>query len=80
MNAVTVSAVGWLVILAAAITWETLGLLGVGGLWPLTWLVRDALHKHEAVTGLGIMLACVGFPAWLLWHFLVEKRRFGRKP
>ena len=71
--------VGWIVIGLAALTWELLGVFGVDGVWPLTWLVRDALDHDEPVAGLVICLACAGFPVWLLWHFLIEKRRYGGK-
>ena len=71
--------VGWVVILLAAVAWETIGLAGWWGVWPLTWLVRDALDRHEASTGLVIFLSVVGFPSWLLWHFLIEKRRYGHR-
>jgi hypothetical protein len=68
-----VTGVLWLVILAAALTLEGLGLFRVGGLWPLTWVIRAGLHKNQALTSLGILLACVGFPAWLIFHFLFSK-------
>lgn len=72
------SIIGWLILLACALTWEALGLAHVAGVWPLTWDVRAALDRNEAVAGLGVFLACVGFPAWLVWHFLIEKRRYPR--
>ena len=69
----------WTIWFAAGLTIEALGLAGVGGIWPLTWLVRDALDHDEPVAGLGIFMICGGFPLWLLWHFLVEKRAYGKR-
>jgi hypothetical protein len=70
--------IGWLVILAAAVVWEAVGLAGVDGVWPLTWLIRDALHANEDVASLVLILSIVGFPAWLVYHLLVQRRRYGR--
>jgi hypothetical protein len=70
---VTLTACLWLCVLAVACTLEGLGLARVGGLWPLTWVVRHYLHKDQAVTSLLVILSCVGFPAWLVFHFLFTK-------
>lgn len=66
------SLIGWIAIFAVGIVWETLGVFGVGGIWPLTWLVRDAMSHSEVAVAL-----VVGFLAWLTYHFLVEPRRYG---
>lgn len=72
------SLIGWVVLGITALVWELLGVFGVGGVWPLTWLVRDAMDSSELGV-LGVCLACVGFPAWLVYHFLVEPRKYGNK-
>ena len=79
MNAVVVSAAGWVVLVTAAVVWELLGLIGYRGMWPLTWLVRDAMAHHESAV-LGVCLATIGFPAWLAYHFLIERRTYGPHP
>lgn len=79
MNAVQASAVGWIILVCAALTWEGLGLAGWHGMWPLTWLVRDAMAHHESAV-LGVCLAVFGFPAWLAYHFLIERRTYGPHP
>ena len=66
------SLIGWLLIGAVALVWETLGIFGVGGIWPLTWLVRDAMSHSEVAVAV-----VVGSLAWLAYHFLVEPRKYG---
>ena len=70
------SLVGWVVIGLVALGWELLGIFGVDGIWPLTWLVRDSM-THSELGVRGVCLACIGFPAWLVYHVLVEPRRYG---
>ena len=69
----TITALLWVGLLVAALTLEGLGLARVGGLWPLTWVVRHYLHRDQAITSLIVLLSCVGFPAWLVFHFLFTK-------
>lgn len=73
------SVIGWLILLAGALIWEGLGLLGVDGIWPLTYDVRWALDHNEDVSSLALCLTIVGFPAWLLFHFFEQKRRYPGK-
>lgn len=63
----------WIAWLATGLVLEGLGLFRVGGLWPLTWVVRDGLHRNQAITSLIVCLMAVGFPAWLVFHFLFTK-------
>lgn len=65
------SLIGWLIIGAVALVWETLGVFNVDGIWPLTSLVRDAMDHSEVAVAL-----VVGFLAWLAYHFLVEPRKY----
>lgn len=67
------SLIGWLVIAAVAAVWEALGLAGVDGIWPLTWLIRDAMAHSPLAT-----VAVAGALAWLAYHFLIARRRYGR--
>lgn len=71
--------VGWVALGLAALAWEFLGIFHVAGIWPLTWLVRDALDANETLTGLALFTTIAGGGAWLLWHFLVQKRRYAGK-
>lgn len=71
LGALRKSLIGWIIIFAVGITWETLGIFGVDGVWPLTWLVRDAMNHSEVA----VALVC-GLLAWLAYHFLVEPRKY----
>lgn len=64
---------GWVVIGLLALTWEMLGVFGVGGIWPLTHLVWTAEKEDPSVASLIVILSVVGFPAWLTWHFLFQR-------
>ena len=69
----TRSLLGWLVIALAAATWEALGILGIWGIWPLTWDVRDGIAHHNDIVSLVVFLFVVGGGAWLVYHFFFVK-------
>lgn len=73
MSAEGITGLLWIAWFAMGLTLEGLGLARVGSLWPLTWVVRDGLHRNQAVTSLLVCLMVVGFPAWLIFHFLFTK-------
>lgn len=64
--------IGWLLILAAALSWEAVGMLGWWGIVPLTHVVWTAEKEDPSVASLIVIMAVVGFPAWLTWHFLFQ--------
>ena len=67
----------WVTWFCSGITLEVLGLIGYRGMWPLTWLVRDFLTQGEG-SYLVVILFIIGFPAWLVYHFLFEPRNYGK--
>lgn len=78
MSPVVVSAALWIVIAVCALTLELLGIFHYRGMWPLTWLVRDAMAKWGWVAS--FVAAFLGLAmGWLYYHFLIAPRRFGRR-
>lgn len=71
----TKALVGWIVLGLAALAWELLGVFGVAGIWPLTDLVWHAEGNSPDVAVLIVFLAVVGFPAWLVYHFVFQRHR-----
>lgn len=67
----------WGIWVVYGVTLELLGLYAIDGLWPLTWVVRDAM-KHSELAVLAVCLLTIGGGSWLAYHFLFEPRIYGR--
>lgn len=71
----TKSLIGWITLGLAALLWEGLGLKGVDGIAPLTDIVWHYEELFPSVGPLVVIMAIIGFPAWLVYHFLIQRKR-----
>lgn len=59
--------------------WELLGVFGVFGIWPLTWLVRDSFANGGEWARVFWVIVIAGGAGLLYRHFFVVKQSYDGK-